>query len=286
MKTFIFKLGILFVFIGFLSTKNSLATPLMAPLDQVFWEQQGDRFSCQLSTDISKFGSISFVKKAGYEMTVKTSSVIYSQPISSQAFGLSKPLWSEKVLPEIRWSSLATDEQAALDASELMLQMQRGHWGHVALNYVDQSRVHLVLPTVQRAESFEDYFYCISQLSPLSYDQVREQNYYFDISSVLLSAKQQQQLNDVVRFVELEPRVSKILIDGHADTSGHAISNLRLSQQRADDLYAYLLEAGIDEKLIEVRSHGDRFPLANNKSQDQRAKNRRVNLRIILQKSS
>ncbi len=259
----------------------SQAKPLITPLDQVTWQQHGSRFTCQLSTAVTNFGRVSLTKNAGYNMTLELDSVLYTQPLKQQQLGASAPPWSKQQLPKANWFTSVKDQHANL----LLQQLQQGNWGHVQLDFADGENIHLVLPTVQRGEHFEQYFHCLNQLAPLSYDQVRDRNFYFPANELLLNKSQQKQLADIVRFVELEPNVSRILIDGHADISGHSSDNLRLSQQRADDLYAHLLEAGIDKSLIEVRSHGDRYPVNSNRDAKQRANNRRVNLRIILKES-
>lgn len=269
-----------------LSAFYGQAEPLMTSLDQVEWQQKGHVFSCSLTTDVSHFGSVSLVNDAGYEMDVKISSVIYPQALVKTQLGTSEGPWSKKQIPTISWLPATTANNSKLAVRKLLRKMQQGQWGHIKLDYTDQQSVHLVLPTVQRGNSFSDYFQCLSQLAPLSFEHVRDRNFYYDASAFLLNKDQQKQLTDIIRFIELEPSVSRILIDGHADSSGHNSVNLHLSQQRADDLYAYLLEAGIDAKLIEVRSHGDRYPLVSNNDASQRQTNRRVNLRIILKKSS
>ncbi|WP_440875241.1 OmpA family protein [Thalassotalea sp. PLHSN55] len=264
----------------------SQAMPLMTPLDQVTWQQQGSSFSCKLTTNVSDFGEVSLIKNAGYAMEIVFDSVLYSQAIDQVAVGFSPAPWSQKQLPQPTWYSVSQQN----NVEQLLQQLQRGNWGRIQLNYQPnnshETLVQLVLPTVQRGENFQQYFQCLSELSPLSYDQVRDRNFYFAVNELLLNQQQQQQLTDIVRFIELEPKVSRILVDGHADSSGHASENLRLSQLRADDVYAYLLEAGVDPAIIEVRSHGDRYPVNNNADAAQREKNRRVNLRIILNKGS
>ena len=281
---------LLLTFSLFCSMLKLSAAPIVTPLDRVHWQQSGDNFICQLSTDVDNFGQISLIKKAGFALHIKPSSVLYNKDISSYRLGSSPAPWSKKSIPESQWfhpkqhvkQQLA--HQLIADVPSLLQGLQQGVWGHINLALADGQQVHLVLPAVNRSQTFEQFYQCIDELAPYSYEQVRDRNFYFAANEYLLSSQQQQEMKLTARFIAMAPDISKILIDGHSDSSGSVSENLRLSQQRADDLYTHLLEAGIAVEQIEVRSHGDRYPLAENSSTKGRQHNRRVNLRIIKQK--
>ena len=276
-KRFQFVVAILICFVT-----QTTAAPLITPLDHVMWKQSGDLFYCQLSTKVTNFGQVNLIKKAGYPIKLTLDSVIYVAPLKDYRVGASDAPWSLKELPPAQWFHQAQSAKPGLTEQVLTLlqQLKLGRWGHLSLNYTEQ-QLHLVLPAIQPATAFNQFFSCLTTLAPLSYDQVRDRNFYFDPYAVLLSSGQRQKLANIIKFIELEPRVKKILIDGYADQSGNNIENLRLSQQRADDLFAYLLEAGIPDSKIQVRSHGSRYSgnqvLLKNHPHD-----RRVNLRIVL----
>ncbi|WDE05151.1 OmpA family protein [Thalassomonas viridans] len=277
---------------------NLSAAPLVTPLDRVHWEYQGDNFNCRLSTRVDNFGGISLAQKAGYALEIQTDSVLYHHEIIGYRLGRSAAPWSRKSLPQSRWfhapqqiksqvkpqESQSLKSQITTGVAELLQALQQGVWGHINLVFADQQQLHLVLPAVSRGSSFEQFYACLTELAPYSYEQVRDRNFYFDANEYLLSEQQQAQMKLTARYIEVAGDISKLLIDGHSDSSGSMAENLRLSQQRADDLYTHLLEAGVSPGLIEVRSHGDRYPLADNSTAQGRQKNRRVNLRIIRQK--
>ncbi|WDE12137.1 OmpA family protein [Thalassomonas haliotis] len=274
------------------------AAPIVTPLDRVHWLYQGDNFNCQLSTRVDNFGDISLAKKAGYALEIKPDSVLYHKDISNYRLGRSAAPWSRKSLPKGKWfhgyqqvnkqtkqqEKQSQRSQVTTGVTELLQALQQGVWGHINLVFADKQQVHLVLPAVSRGTSFEQFYACLTKLAPYSYEQVRDRNFYFDANEYLLSEQQQGQMKLTARYIDMAGDISKLLIDGHSDSSGSMAENLRLSQQRADDLYTHLLEAGVSPELIEVRSHGDRYPLADNSTAKGRQQNRRVNLRIIRQK--
>ncbi|MBT8153157.1 OmpA family protein [Epibacterium ulvae] len=70
-------------------------------------------------------------------------------------------------------------------------------------------------------------------------------------------------------------------IGGHTDSTGGAASNKRLSQRRADRVASYLFEQGIPEHRIAAIGYGEAFPLLPNTTDENRAQNRRITLRVL-----
>lgn len=73
----------------------------------------------------------------------------------------------------------------------------------------------------------------------------------------------------------------KLEIQGHTDNIGNNMTNLKLSQMRADAVKLYLIQKGIRSDRLRSVGYGEEFPLADNKSPEGREKNRRVELRRI-----
>jgi len=73
---------------------------------------------------------------------------------------------------------------------------------------------------------------------------------------------------------------SHVIIEGHTDNVGGAAPNKKLSEQRASAVMQYLIERGIDKKRLKSVGYGLEKPVADNKTEEGRAKNRRVELVI------
>ena len=71
-----------------------------------------------------------------------------------------------------------------------------------------------------------------------------------------------------------------IVIAGHADDRGRVAANEVLALQRADAICDYLVRAGIDAARIRSAGFGSRMPAASNRSDEGRAANRRVEIRL------
>ncbi len=72
-----------------------------------------------------------------------------------------------------------------------------------------------------------------------------------------------------------------VRVDGHTDNVGKPESNMKLSQERADAVVKYLVEKkGVDAKRLSAKGFGDTQPIADNKTEKGRAKNRRVDFTV------
>jgi OmpA-OmpF porin, OOP family len=70
----------------------------------------------------------------------------------------------------------------------------------------------------------------------------------------------------------------KIEVGGHTDNVGTPEANLKLSQERAQAVMAALVERGVPATRLTAKGYGQTAPVADNRSEDGRAKNRRVEL--------
>jgi len=73
----------------------------------------------------------------------------------------------------------------------------------------------------------------------------------------------------------------KLEINGHTDNKGDAVKNKELSQKRADAVKKYITTKGISENRMTANGFGDTQPIADNKTEEGKAKNRRVEFKVI-----
>ncbi len=72
-----------------------------------------------------------------------------------------------------------------------------------------------------------------------------------------------------------------VQVDGHTDNVGKPESNLKLSQERAEAVVKYLVQKkGVDANRLSAKGFGDTQPIADNKTDKGRAKNRRVDFTV------
>jgi outer membrane protein OmpA-like peptidoglycan-associated protein len=73
------------------------------------------------------------------------------------------------------------------------------------------------------------------------------------------------------------------LIEGHTDNVGKRESNLTLSKNRANAVKTYLMKKGVSEKKLKTLWFGPDKPIGDNKTDEGRQKNRRVEMTIVFE---
>ena len=104
-------------------------------------------------------------------------------------------------------------------------------------------------------------------------------NIFFDFSKYALRNESQVELDKLVQFLKDNPTV-KIVVEGHTDNVGAAADNLKLSENRARAVMNYLLNNGITAGRVTSKGFGATRPIADNRSEEGRAFNRRTEIKI------
>ena len=105
-------------------------------------------------------------------------------------------------------------------------------------------------------------------------------NVYFETGKSSLKSTSYKALNDLVEVLKLKSTMV-IEIQGHTDNVGKDEDNLKLSQDRADEVKKYLISKGIESARVTAKGYGASLPIADNASEAGKAKNRRTSLKVI-----
>ncbi|MFM7328728.1 MAG: OmpA family protein [Bacteroidota bacterium] len=102
----------------------------------------------------------------------------------------------------------------------------------------------------------------------------------FRQSSAMLLPESYDELDMVASFLTINPDI-RIELSGHTDNRGDRSLNFRLSSERVKKVKGYLVSKGIEESRIIGKGYGGSKPIADNKTEDGRRQNRRVEFKII-----
>ncbi len=103
----------------------------------------------------------------------------------------------------------------------------------------------------------------------------------FDTNKSNIKPQYKNELKTLADFLKEFPN-AKGVIEGHTDNVGNKASNMKLSQRRADSVRSYLIKTfGIAPERIKAEGYGPTKPVADNKTKEGKAKNRRIEANFI-----
>lgn len=105
-------------------------------------------------------------------------------------------------------------------------------------------------------------------------------NIFFDFDKATLKKQSFIELNHVAQFMRENPTV-RIELSGHTDYKGSDEYNMTLSTDRAKAALEYLAKKGVPRSRMEYKGYGKTQPIADNKTEEGRAINRRTEIMII-----
>jgi outer membrane protein OmpA-like peptidoglycan-associated protein/tetratricopeptide (TPR) repeat protein len=105
-------------------------------------------------------------------------------------------------------------------------------------------------------------------------------NILFETGKSVLTAGSYDELNRLLNYM-LDYPLMKIEVSGHTDITGSAAVNLSLSEARAKAVVMYLTNKGIDNSRMKYHGYGAIQPISDNTSPQGRARNRRVEFKIL-----
>lgn len=105
----------------------------------------------------------------------------------------------------------------------------------------------------------------------------------FDVDSYALKPETKKQLVDFAQTLNKEEDTD-IVIEGHADATGSADHNLKLSNNRANAVASFLEMQGVKTSRVDEKGYGESQPIADNSTEAGRRKNRRVDIAIFANK--
>lgn len=103
---------------------------------------------------------------------------------------------------------------------------------------------------------------------------------FFDFDKSVLKAEGKAKLDDLVGKmggINLEV----IIAVGHTDSVGTDAYNQKLSVRRSEAVKAYLVSKGVEKNRVYTEGKGEKQPVADNKTSEGRAKNRRVEIEVV-----
>ena len=103
---------------------------------------------------------------------------------------------------------------------------------------------------------------------------------FFDFDKSVLKPEGKAKLDDLVGKIK-DINLEVIIAVGHTDAVGSDSYNQKLSVRRSEAVKAYLVSKGVEKNRVYTEGKGEKQPVADNKTGEGRAKNRRVEIEVV-----
>ncbi len=103
---------------------------------------------------------------------------------------------------------------------------------------------------------------------------------FFDVNKSIIKPEGKAKLDDLVGKIK-DINLEVIIAVGHTDSDGSDASNQALSVRRSEAVKAYLTSKGVEKNRVYTEGKGEKQPVADNKTKDGKAKNRRVEIEVV-----
>jgi peptidoglycan-associated lipoprotein len=102
----------------------------------------------------------------------------------------------------------------------------------------------------------------------------------FDFDSAVLRPEAQSLLQEKAAWLKANPSVPLVLIEGHCDERGTEAYNMALGAKRAESVKNFLLDLGVDNKILDTQSFGEEKPAVQGHNEAAWSQNRRASFVI------
>jgi OmpA-OmpF porin, OOP family len=165
-------------------------------------------------------------------------------------------------------------------SGKLLITLPAGDEYTVMLNTINDTTQFgkLPIPPLADNQSYTKPF-----VIEMSYEPAKEfilNDVYFETGKATLQPVSFKQLQVLYEYMKWKDS-SRIEVGGHTDDVGNDTDNLTLSQKRADNVKAWLVQKGINASRIIAKGYGASMPVADNNTDKGRGKNRRTEVKIL-----
>ena len=140
--------------------------------------------------------------------------------------------------------------------------------------------VSLELSAMDMRSAFDEFTQCAHTRIEVAWHAISRTRITYEVDRHSIDAVSGQRLAAVARYIQLDPSISRVYVDGHTDASGNERSNYQLSKRRAETVARLLTDAGVNADKLVVRFHGAQYPVADNDTMKGKAMNRRTTIRL------
>lgn len=275
--------------LGFATPVSSVqAMTYAAGLGDSEWYVESSPLECRLWQPVPGFGEGIFSNRAGQGLSFYLKTRNSTMAPGKAKLMVEGAVWKPMVEPQAIGEVEIVDDLMPLQvprhyAEQMLASLSQGLMPtistqeNIAAGY---SKVKVGVSTVNFPDAYSKYQHCLSNLLPVSYREIARSAVFYTPGKTKLSAEVREHLRLIASYVKADKGITRIVIDGHTDSSGDKTTNLKVSRERANLITAFFKKEGISAKRILTRYHGDKYPAVANDTEENRARNRRTTIRL------
>ena len=267
-----------------LQATNSLSQNVSTDFNDAAWRLSQSKFACQLQNALPGYGELTILAEAGGIESVSLNPDPFKRYLRTIDITAQHTPWTHDA------KSLKIGRQTmpvnspfylSVNASHIVEQLQKGLQLVVDIERTGEERVVIKSPAFKFGETAAQFYSCFSKLLVLNFDQAKKNVFYFPFSKQFLDPDDQERVKNIAAYMLADTSIERVEIDAHTDSLGSDLDNRELSRKRAEKIARLMKSEGVSESKILQRFHGERYPVANNNTQEGRNKNRRVKIKLI-----
>ncbi|MGI9284116.1 MAG: flagellar protein MotY [Pseudomonadales bacterium] len=258
-----------------------------ARMDVAHWHVSDSVLECRLAQPLPLYGEAVFSRRAGESLRFFLAARDNPLRAGTAELVSQPPVWAPSHAPKhLGEASVERSKQPITLgeklASQMMAELLKGmtpRFLHIAW-YSAVDPIEVGVSPVYFQDAYKQYLHCVDHLLPHNFDELKHSRVHFATDKTQLLPAATERLDMVASYALADKTVNKIFVDGHTDNVWDSYYNSDLSRRRAKAVVAYLRAKGVDRKMITRRHHGERRPMVPNNNDSNRAKNRRVTVRL------
>lgn len=251
------------------------------------WQVTADTVQCRLDHAVPQFGEASFVQAVDSPLRFLLNS-LRPQQHGEVALRAIPPEWRPgysivelgevDLVPGHR--TLRVEDRRA---EWLLAELEEGVYPAIFYPEPAAGRggVAVVLSGVRFLDAFDEFLACRARLLNVDVAVLRQRSLNFDTNEARIGAADREDLSRLARFASSGAPARKVIVEAHADARGSKRFNERLSQRRAEAVRDFLVSQGVMPDQIQVSAFGENRPLADNRTEEGRSRNRRATVRVV-----
>jgi outer membrane protein OmpA-like peptidoglycan-associated protein len=258
-----------------------------APIDASRWHVESTRFECRMTHELPYYGTAVFEQRAGEDAAFYLRNIRAQLRDGTAGLRVTGAEWQpQRPQQDLGKVAIKTgDEPVSLDGTQsryLLLSLHEGGMPRFYSLAEKDLALQVSLSPVNFQPAYRQYNQCLEQLLPVNFVQASNTSIYFSATADLavLPAEERRRLDAVAIYLQNDTAIQSVLVDGYNDNSERGAESMAVSEKRAKQVMAYLVQAGVKAEQIVTRWHGERYPVASNKTTKGKAQNRRVTVRL------